>query len=218
MLPGPVTPASPVEVLEPWIAGRLHPLSLDPAPGRRIHADEDASGAPLVEGAAPLVAAAVLIALAEREGGLNLILTRRADTLTRHSGQVALPGGRTEPGETPWAAAVREAKEEVGLDPRFVRLVGLGDLYRTGTGFEITPVVAFVTPGFTLTPSEAEVAEVFETPFAFLMDPANHEERVWDSPAGARRYYAMPHGDRLIWGATAGVLRALWERLFGEGG
>ena len=75
-------------------------------------------------------------------------------------------------------------------------------------------MVAVVEPGFTLEPSPAEVAEVFETPFAFLMDPANHEERIWESPAGPRRYYAMPHEDRLIWGATADILGSLWERLF----
>ena len=161
-----------------------------------------------------LVAAAVLVGLTPRAHGLNLILTRRADTLSRHSGQVALPGGRADPGEAAWTTALREAQEEIGLDPRLVRPVGLGDRYRTSSGFEITPVVAIVEPGFTLSPSAAEVAEVFETPFAFLMDPSNHEERVWEGPAGRRRYYAMPHEDRLIWGATAGILRGLWERLF----
>ena len=210
-----VTARSPPEVLEPWIAERLHPISAAPLPDHRVQSDLDVRGMTLAPTDTALMPAAVLIALAEREDGLSLILTRRADTLTHHSGQVALPGGRTEPGEEPWTTAVREAEEEVGLERRFVRPIGLGDLYRTGTGFEITPVVAFVAPGFTLTPSAAEVAEVFETPFAFLMDPANHEERVWESPAGPRRYYAMPHQDRLIWGATAGILRGLWERLFG---
>ncbi|WP_254600846.1 CoA pyrophosphatase [Caulobacter sp. S45] len=210
------TPGSPAEVLEPWIAARLHPLSSAPVSGARTRFDLDAAGDAIPEALAATVPAAVLIALVEREDGLNLILTRRADTLSRHSGQVALPGGRTEPGEAAWTAALREAEEEIGLQPRFVRTIGLCDTYRTGTGFEITPVVAFVAAGFTLTPSAAEVAEVFETPFTFLMNPANHEERVWNSPQGARRYYAMPHQDRLIWGATAGILRALWERLFGE--
>ena len=206
------SPLSPISVLEPWLAARLHPLSLEPAAGLRIHADwwEDD---PVAE-AGVLIPAAVLVGLTPRAEGLNLILTRRADTLTRHSGQVALPGGRAEAGETPWATAVREAHEEIGLDPALVRPIGLGDLYRTFTGFEITPVVAMVAPGFELTPSAAEVAEVFETPFAFLMDPANHEERVWEGPTGRRRYYAMPDGDRLIWGATAGILRGLWQRLF----
>ena len=210
-----VTASSPLQLLEPWIAARLHPLSVEAAADRRVHFDLDAAGAAITSAVSASTPAAVLIALVEREGGLNLILTRRADTLSRHSGQVALPGGRMDVGETPWAAALREAQEEIGLDPGFVRLTGLCDIYRTGSGFEITPVVAFVAPGFVLTPSPAEVAEVFETPFAFLMDPANHEERIWESPEGARRYYAMPHHDRLIWGATAGILRGLWERLLG---
>ena len=216
--PAQVTPASPALLLEPWIAARLNPLSADPAPGRPVYSDLDVEGSAMRAAAGPLTPAAVLAALVEREDGLNLILTRRADTLKRHSGQVALPGGRAEPGEPPWTTALREAEEEIGLEPRFVRPIGLGDLYRTHTGFEITPVVAFVSPGFALAPYEPEVAEVFETPFAFLMDPANHEERFWDSPQGSRRYYAMPHEDRLIWGATAGMLRALWARLFGPAG
>ena len=211
-----VTARSPPQVLEPWIARRLHPLSTEPVAGPGAGWDLDVEGVPLASAAEACVPAAVLIALVEREDGLNLILTRRADTLTRHSGQVALPGGRADPGEAPWTTALREAEEEIGLERRFVRPTGLCDLYRTGSGYAITPVVGFVAPGFTLTPSPAEVAEVFETPFAFLMDPANHEERLWESPEGARRYYAMPHQDRLIWGATAGILRALWERLFGE--
>ena len=180
----------------------------------RIHSDMGEDGVSHAPGGEPLSSAAVLIALVDRPSGLNLLLTRRADTLTRHSGQIAFPGGRAEPGEPPWTTAVREAEEEIGLEPRFVRLVGLGDLYRTGSGFEITPVIAFVQPGFTITPSIDEVAEVFETPFTLVMDPANHEERVWESPEGSRRYYAMAYDDRLIWGATAGILRGLWQRLF----
>ncbi len=214
--PPAVTARSPPQVLEPWIAARLHPLSTTPVADPRARGDLDADGVVLAGALGASTPAAVLIALVEREDGLSLILTRRADTLTRHSGQVALPGGRADPGEAPWTTALREAEEEIGLERRFVRPTGLCDVYRTGSGFEITPVVGFVAPGFTLTPAEAEVAEVFETPFAFLMDPANHEERLWEGPEGARRYYAMPHQDRLIWGATAGILRALWERLFGE--
>ena len=212
-----VTAASPLAVLEPWLASRLLPLALEPAAGERITADVDVAGSPLAGAGAPLIPAAVLLGLTEREGAIYVIFTRRADTLSRHSGQVALPGGRAERGETPWAAAIREAEEEIGLDPALVRPIGLGDRHRTFTGFDITPVVAVVTPGFTLNPSEAEVAEVFATPFAFLIDPSTHEERIWESPSGPRRYYAMPHEDRLIWGATAGILRSLWERLFREG-
>ncbi len=156
----------------------------------------------------------MLIALVERPEGLSVILTRRAETLSRHSGQIAFPGGRVEPGETPWAAAVREAQEEIALDPALVRVMGLGDPYRTVTSFEVVPVVGFVRPDFVLRASEAEVAEIFETPFAFLMDPANHQKRSLQGPQGERCYYAMPYGDRFIWGATAGMLRSLYERLF----
>jgi 8-oxo-dGTP pyrophosphatase MutT (NUDIX family) len=163
-----------------------------------------------------LVPAAVLVALVEREAGLSVILTRRSDTLRAHTGQVALPGGRRDEGESAWQTALREAQEEIGLDPGFVSLVGLSTPYRTGTNYLITPVVGFVTPGFSLTPNPAEVADIFETPFGFLMDPQNYHEKEWRSPSGERRrFYAATHDDRVIWGATAGVLRALYERLYG---
>ena len=213
----PVTPSSPVEVLEPWIAARLHPRAdSDPATSR-VCSDYDLNPQMRTAEAAPLQSAAVLAGLVEREHGLNLLLTRRADTLTRHSGQVAFPGGRSDPGELPWDTALREAWEEIGLDPGFVRVVGLGDQYETGSGFCITPVVGFVSAGFNIAASAAEVAEVFETPFAFLMNPSNHELRTHYGDDGQhRRYYAMPHEGRAIWGATAGMLRGLYERLFGR--
>ncbi len=212
-----VTPSSPVEVLEPWIAARLHPLAdYDPAT-HRLRSDYDLNPQMGVAGAAPLQSAAVLAALVEREQGLTLLLTRRADTLARHSGQVALPGGRCDPGEPPWDTALREAWEEIGLDPGFVRVVGLGDQYETGSGFSITPVVGFVRPGFEIRASADEVAEVFETPFAFLMDPANHEVRTHCADDGSRRrFYAIPNEGPKIWGATAGMLKGLYERLFGQ--
>ena len=152
----------------------------------------------------------------EREGAYSVILTRRADTLRRHTGQIALPGGRRDPGETPWGTALREAHEEVGLHPDYVTVAGLSSPYVTGTGFLITPVVGFIREGFTLTANPDEVADIFETPFGFLMNPANHEEHEREAPTGEkRRFYAMTHADRFIWGATAGVLRALYERLYG---
>jgi 8-oxo-dGTP pyrophosphatase MutT (NUDIX family) len=164
----------------------------------------------------PLTPASVLIALVERGTGLSVILTRRADTLRRHTGQIALPGGRRDPGETPWQTALREAHEEIGLDPDFVSLVGLSTPYQTGTGFLITPVVGFVRPGFTLEANPHEVADIFETPFGFLMDPKNHEQHERELPTGdKRRFYAMTYEDRFIWGATAGILRALYDRLYG---
>jgi 8-oxo-dGTP pyrophosphatase MutT (NUDIX family) len=209
---GRVAPDAPVEALEPWVRSRLYPLSEET--GRPAIVDLFIGNA-APEG--PFTPAAVLVPLIEREEGLSVLLTRRADTLRKHSGQIALPGGRLDAGETAWEAALREAEEEVGLGREFVRLVGLGDTYLTGTGFSITPVVGFVRPGFVLTTHEAEVAEVFETPCPFLMDPANHERRERDFGDGRTRgFYAMPHEDRLIWGATAGILRSLYERLFME--
>nr|WP_309087751.1 CoA pyrophosphatase [Phenylobacterium sp.] len=203
--------------LKAWIADHLDPLHHGGAVAgmkRRSDFDLDPSGA-----AAPdeiLTPAAVLIGLVERDVGYTVLLTRRADTLRRHTGQVALPGGRQDPGETPWETALREAEEEIGLERRFVTLAGLSTPYQTGTGYLVTPVVGFVAPGFTLTPNPDEVADIFETPFGFLMDPANHEEHERALPNGeTRRFYAMTHDERVIWGATAGILRALYDRLYG---
>jgi 8-oxo-dGTP pyrophosphatase MutT (NUDIX family) len=209
----PVGPTSPVEALEPWIISRLYPLTA-PADVGEITL-ETALNPDWPRPAGPFKPAAVLVALVERPSGLNVILTRRADSLRSHSGQVALPGGRSDEGEAPWETALREAEEEIGLGRDFVRLAGMGDRFEMVTGFVITPVVGFVKPGFSIAPHEAEVAEVFETPFTFLMDPVNHEVRERDFGDGRlRRYYAMAHEDRLIWGATAWILRSLYLRLF----
>jgi 8-oxo-dGTP pyrophosphatase MutT (NUDIX family) len=213
---GQVTPASPIKVLEPWIRSRLLSIE-DYQPGKLSRATDELNAAetwPFPAG--PLRPAAVLAPLIERPEGLTVLLTRRSDALKRHSGQIALPGGRCDPGETPWQTALREAEEEVGLDRRFVRIAGLGDTYEIGTGFSVVLVVAFVSPGFTLTPDPGEVAEVFETPFAHLMDPGNHQPRSRDFGDGrTRRFYAIPHEQREIWGATAWMMRGLYMRLFG---
>jgi 8-oxo-dGTP pyrophosphatase MutT (NUDIX family) len=159
-------------------------------------------------------AAAVLLPIIDRPGGLTVLLTLRASDLRAHSGQVAFPGGKIDAGESPHHAALRETQEEIGLEASFVEPLGWLDPFFTGTGFRIAPLVALIDPSFELSVNKLEVDEAFETPFAFLMDVTNHrlEEREWEGRR--RRYYAMVHEGRYIWGATAGILRNLYEKLF----
>ena len=158
--------------------------------------------------------AAVLAPIVPRPEGLTMLLTLRAAHLRSHSGQVAFPGGKIDAGETPGETALREAREEIGLAPDLVEPLGWLDPYLTGTGYRVTALVALVDPAFKPKLNPDEVADVFETPFAFLMDAANHrlEERQWRGRT--RKFYAMPYGERYIWGVTAGILRNLYERLF----
>jgi 8-oxo-dGTP pyrophosphatase MutT (NUDIX family) len=206
---------TPAEMRD-WIKSRLDPLeSFDPRKPP-AHSDFDLNPGVGLESGIELKPAAVLVPLVEHEAGLTVLLTRRADTLRAHTGQIAFPGGRLDPGETPWEGALREAHEEVGLDAAHVTVAGILSTYQTRTGYDITPVVGFVRPGFRIQANPDEVADVFEVPFAFLMEPGNHERQFRDQADGMRRYfYAMSFEDRLIWGATAGMLRALYERLFG---
>lgn len=158
--------------------------------------------------------AAVLVAIVDRDP-LTVLLTQRTQTLTHHPGQIAFPGGRIDATDaTPQDAALREAYEEIGLARDFVRPLGFLDTYCTGTGYAIAPLVGLITPGFTLRLQAMEVAETFEVPLAFLMDANNHltHTKVWEGMA--RRFYAMPYQNRYIWGATAGILRNMHERLF----
>ncbi len=204
------------EELRAWIRAHLDPLEERDAPQTAAHSEFDPALGVSPRAGERFKPAAVLVGLVERPEGLSVVLTRRADTLRRHTGQIALPGGRQDPGETPWATALREAQEEIGLDPRFVTLAGLSSPFWTGTGYLIQPVVGFVSPDATFAPNPDEVADIFETPFGFLMDPANHEQQERELPDGGRwRFYAMTHESRVIWGATAGVLRALYDRLYG---
>lgn len=158
--------------------------------------------------------AAVLIPVVARDP-LSVILTERTEHLPSHAGQIAFPGGKVETYDAgPLAAAMRETREEIALDRAFVEPLGFLPPYRTGTGFVITPAVALVRPGFQLLREPSEVADVFEVPFTFLMDEANHkiDSRIWRG--AERRFYAMPYGERYIWGATAGIIRMLYRRLF----
>ena len=146
---------------------------------------------------------------------LTVLLTQRPDSMRQHAGQIAFPGGKVESEETPLEAALREAEEEIGLDHRFVEPLGYLDTYRTGTGFNVAPVVAIVRPEFTLRLDTREVAEAFEVPLSFLMDEANHQRHTRPWRGRERHFYAMPFGERYIWGATAGMLKNLHQRLFG---
>lgn len=163
---------------------------------------------------ASLRPAAVLVPLVQRPAGLTVLLTQRTDHLNNHAGQVSFPGGRLEDDDPgPEACALRETEEETGLSPDRVEILGRLDDYVTVTGFRVVPVVALVTSPFTLTPDPFEVAEVFEVPLAFLLDPANHkvvDRRVNGRP---RPYYAMPYDRFYIWGATAGMLMNLYNVL-----
>lgn len=159
--------------------------------------------------------AAVLVPVTEDGPNAQVILTRRAVAMRKHSGQVAFPGGAIDPEDgSAEIAAMREAEEEIGLDRRFVEPVGRLPVYLTSTGFRITPVLAVVQPGYELVANPAEVDAVFETPLSFLMDPANHrrESRVWENVE--RHYYVMPYGEHHIWGVTAGIIRTMYERLY----
>jgi 8-oxo-dGTP pyrophosphatase MutT (NUDIX family) len=159
--------------------------------------------------------AAVLVPLVLRPAGTTMLLTKRRDHLSSHAGQIAFPGGRIDgEHETPVAAALREAFEETGVGESYIEPIGYLDGYMTVTSYAITPVVALLRPGFTISPQDAEVADVFEVPLAFLMDAANHQKHARDWNGGKRYYYAMPYGERYIWGATAGMIRNLYERMY----
>lgn len=155
-------------------------------------------------------AAAVLVPLVLREPGITVLLTQRTDDMPSHAGQIAFPGGRRQAEDADdQETALRETEEEVGLSRTFVEVIGPVDHYRTGTGYEITPIVGIVSPGFTIHADPREVADVFEVPLDHFLDEKNHriDSRVWQGRE--RRYYAMPYGERYIWGATAGMLKNL---------
>jgi 8-oxo-dGTP pyrophosphatase MutT (NUDIX family) len=159
--------------------------------------------------------AAVLIPLIDRPEGMMVLLTQRSAALKQHSGQIAFPGGKIDPTDDgPHGAALREAEEEIGLSRHSVTTLGFLGPYFSTTGFRITPVVALVDPRASLTANTGEVDEVFETPLAFLMNPANHQTHQREWQGKMRSYFAMPHGDRYIWGVTAGIIRMLWLRLY----
>jgi 8-oxo-dGTP pyrophosphatase MutT (NUDIX family) len=159
--------------------------------------------------------AAVLVPIIDRSEP-TVLLTLRTAELASHAGQVAFPGGKIDPAdESPVAAALREAREETGLPPTLIEPIGYLDLYLTFSGFRILPTVARVKPDFSLALNPREVTEAFEVPLKFLMTPANHQRKTRDWNGFARDYYAIPYQNRYIWGITAGILRNLYERVYG---
>jgi 8-oxo-dGTP pyrophosphatase MutT (NUDIX family) len=149
---------------------------------------------------------------------LSVLLTLRTSQLSSHSGQVAFPGGKADPEDADAVAtALREAQEEVGLEREFVDIIGTLPVYTTGSAFIVTPVIGLVKPGFTITPNPDEVADVFEVPLAYLMNPANHRHHIVEWQGEKRHWLSMPyqdgHVERFIWGATAGMLRNFYRFL-----
>jgi 8-oxo-dGTP pyrophosphatase MutT (NUDIX family) len=159
--------------------------------------------------------AAVLIPVVDHSNDATVILTKRAERLKAHSGQVAFPGGTIDATDaSPEAAALRETEEEIGLDGKHIEIIGRMPDYVAGSGYRIAPVLGIVQPGFTLTINADEVDAAFEVPLRFLMDPANHrrDSRMWNDLEWF--FYDMPYGDQRIWGVTAGIIRTLYERLY----
>lgn len=158
--------------------------------------------------------AAVLIPIVLRSAGPTVLLTQRHADLSKHAGQIAFPGGRLDDGETAVQAALREAHEETGLAPEFVQPLGYLDGYLTITQYIVTPVVALVREGFSLQAAPQEVDDIFEVPLSFLMDAQNRQTQSREWKGMTRHFYVFPHGDRYIWGATAGMIKNLHDRLY----
>jgi len=195
--------AVPAALTDPSAQGARGDLDLNPVLWKRA-------------GVAATKPAAVLVPVIERNE-LTVLLTQRTAELASHAGQVAFPGGKIDPTDTsPAAAALREATEEVGLAPALVEPIGYLDLYLTFSGFRILPTVARVKPDFALVLNPREVTETFEVPLSFLMTPGNHLRKTRDWNGIEREYYAIPFENRYIWGITAGILRNLYERIYGS--
>jgi len=183
---------------------------------QRVEGDlnDDLNQAEIEEMTKDLRLAAVLVPLVEHADEPSILLTRRADHLEKHSGQVAFPGGKVEDSDaTPIAAALRETEEEIGLDASHIEIAGVLDTYQTGTGFLILPVVGFVKPGFTLTPDKNEVADVFEVPAHIALSTQNWKTDSGEWKGRMGNFYSVDYQGYNIWGATAGMLMHMSRRI-----
>lgn len=193
---------------------RLDPLSAVAQESARTRSDNDLN--PGWDNPLDTRPAAVLAPIIKRASGWTTLFTERAHETPAHPGQVSFPGGRVQASDANAVdTALRETVEEIGLARSFIEPIGAWDRYDTITGYRVTPIVGLVEPGFELKLDPREVASVFEAPLDFLMDPANHEKREAQWQGRTRYYYAMPWDGHNIWGATAGMIRALYERLYG---
>ncbi len=202
---------SEVDIRARALRGLLHEAAVLPSRGD----DDMNASAPMILAGVMPKPAAVLVPIVLRDGEATLLLTQRHDKLSSHAGQIAFPGGRIDAGDKNAVdAALREAEEETGLFRSFVEPIGFLDTYVTVTSYHVVPVVALVQPGFVVAQQASEVSAVFEVPLRFLMTPENHETQSLDWQGRQRFYYAMPYEDRHIWGATAGMIRNLYDRLY----
>ncbi|MEO1206127.1 MAG: CoA pyrophosphatase [Pseudomonadota bacterium] len=199
---------------------RLQVQSNEPGPGPgdddlnpdALNRFERGTGEP---GVAALKPAAVLIGVVDN-AALDVYFTLRTSHLPTHAGQISFPGGKVDANDPgPAEAALREAEEEIGLTTRFVEPLGFLETYRTGTGYTIQPMVGLIDPKFIPEPNPSEVAELFTVPLNFLMDSTRMDIHARSINGRERRYYAVTYDDRFIWGATAGILKNMRERLFG---
>ncbi len=202
-----------VDAFELLLRQRLDPLHAVAQTTARTRSDNDLN--PGFDNHPEARPAAVLAPIIKRASGWTMLFTERAKETPAHPGQISFPGGRVQASDSDAVdTALRETFEEIGLAREFIEPVGAWDRYDTITGYRVTPIVGLVEPGFDLKLDPREVASVFEAPLDFLMNPANHEKREAQWQGRTRYYYAMPYDGHNIWGATAGMIRALWERLY----